>query len=193
MSPNKDDLDVILSAQRGDEEAWSNLVTSYSKLVWSATSKYYSQFNNREDIVQEVFTRLVKSIKSYNPDKSRFSTFLTIIAKRVCIDKLRKDKIRPDEFLPLESLEKFPVLNKVKSDSNEAKEKTIKKLCEKMKELSTEKRLVISLFYLKGHSYKEIADIMHRDFNWVKNSIHRTRIFLKQNIDKSHFPHIKIP
>ncbi len=184
MSPNKDDLDLILSAQKGEEEAWGKLVTRYSKLVWSATSNYYFSFEDREDIVQEVFLRLVKSIRSYDPDKSSFSTFLTTITKRVCIDKLRKDKIRPDELLPFEELEKFPVSKEVKNNTNDDIEKMIEKLRKKMKELPTEKRLVISLFYFKGHSYKEIADIMHRDLDWVKNTLHRTRIFLKQNIDK---------
>ncbi len=102
-----DEDDIIISAKEGDEQAWSSLVSTYSKLVCHVTSKYCFSPEDREDIIQEVFLKLVKGIDVYNPDKASFSTFLTTITNRVCIDKLRKTKVRPEVLLTPEELSMF--------------------------------------------------------------------------------------
>jgi len=180
MSKNKDVSAIVRSAQQGNEEAWSNLVTKYSKLVWSATYGYGFLDVEREDIVQEVFIELVESIKSYDPNKASLSTFITIITKRSCIDKLRKKKVKPAEvLLPPEELAIFPSPKGDPLDTIYTR-KIINSLHKAMdEELTTEERLVIKLFYLKKSSYKQIAEIMHIDLHRVKNLLYRGRVKLK--------------
>ncbi|MBI4651769.1 sigma-70 family RNA polymerase sigma factor [Candidatus Desantisbacteria bacterium] len=83
---------MVKLAQEGNEEAWSSLVKHYSNLVWFAISKFNFTFEIKEDILQEVFIRIADCIKMYNPDKASFSTFITVITKRKCIDTFRKFK-----------------------------------------------------------------------------------------------------
>jgi RNA polymerase sigma-70 factor (ECF subfamily) len=175
---SKDEDDIIRHAQQGDEQAWSSLVSRYSKLVWSATSRYFFSQEDREDIVQEVFLRLVKGIDRYDPDKSSFSTFLTTITNRVCIDKLRQIKGRPEVLLTPEELALFS--SSEKKEQSDDKQDMIDSL---LKELPIEKKLVIYLFYLKECSYKQIAEIMNINIDQVKNILHRTRIILRQKLD----------
>ena len=173
---SKEDLDIIISAQNGDEDAWRNLVTRYSKRVWYATYGYGFSDADREDIVQEVFSKLIKSIKSYDPNKASFSTFITTITKRKCIDKIRKPLIE-EPFEP-EKLAKIPSTKKEDGDDEDIQNK-VKILRQVMyKELTSEQKLVITLFYYEKCSYEQIAEIMNRNEHWVKNTLHRTRAYL---------------
>lgn len=184
MSKNEDVLTIICSAQQGNEKAWSNLVSRYSKVVWSATYDYGFPDTNREDIVQDVFIKLIKSIKSYDPTKANFSTFITTITKRTCIDKLRKDKAKPDVVpLPPGELAMFPSPSQEDPTYSQEMIDSLNDILEE--KLTTEQRRVIELFYFKRCSYKQIAEIMNRDDQWVKNTLHRTREYLRQILTKS--------
>ncbi len=92
MSNSKNELELIKSAQDGNEDAWYCLISKYSKTVWFVISKYNYKLDEKEDIYQEIFIRLVRSIKNYQPE---ISTFIIAISKRTCIDRLRKDKPFP--------------------------------------------------------------------------------------------------
>ncbi len=122
MSKVKEDLDLIISAQKGDEAAWSDLVTRYSKRVWYATYGYGFSDVDREDIVQEVFSKLIKSIKSYDPNKASFSTFVTTITKHTCIDKIRKPPV-PEVIFEPEKLAKIPSPEKEGGDDEDIQNK----------------------------------------------------------------------
>lgn len=178
MSKGKEDLDIIISAQNGDEDAWRNLVTRYSRLVWSATYGYGFSDADREDIVQEVFVKLIKSIKGYDPSRASFSTFVTTITKHTCIDKIRKPPV-PEVIFEPEKLAKIPSPEKEGWDDEDIQNK-VKILRQVMdKELTSEQKLVITLFYYKRCSHRQIAEIMNRNEHWVKNTLHRTRRYLR--------------
>ena len=172
----EDELTLIRSAQIGNEEAWDILEKRYSKVAWAATLRYNLSFQEREDIVQEVFLKLTHSICNYNPNKARLSTFIAVIAKRTAIDRLRKIQRDPVDILPTEDLEKFPSpLEEEPSYTTEMIELLNTALNER---LTTEQRLVIILFYFEKCSYKQIERLMGKDKHGVKNLLHRTKAYL---------------
>lgn len=181
MAKSKNELDIIKSAQNKNEEAWYSLISKYSKTVWFAISKYNFKSEEREDVFQEVFLRLVKSLNSYKTDISKFSTFITTITNRTCIDKLRKDKKRHEVSLNHGDLEILPLIENGKN-CDELNMDLFRTLSNALKELPPNGRLVIQLFYVKKYSYRQIAGLLNKDFNWVKNTLHRTRILLKQRL-----------
>ncbi len=157
MSKGKEDLDVIMSAQKGNEEAWSDLVTRYSKRVWYATYGYGFSDADREDIVQEVFVKLIKSIKGYDPSRASFSTFVTAITKHTCIDKIRKPPV-PEVIFEPEKLAKIPSSEKEGGDDENIQNK-VKILRQVMdKELTSEAieqyKNAYSLEPLSGIAYR---------------------------------------
>jgi RNA polymerase sigma-70 factor (ECF subfamily) len=177
MPLTNEELKLIRAAQSGDEEAWCGLVTRYSRVIWSATGGYNLSFEDREDIVQEVFVRLIHHINSYNPDKAGFTTYITTITKRICIDKLRKRKVHPEVLLPPEELKVRSYLNNHNTNDLQSK---IDILCQALEKLESDQRLVIELFYIQGFSYNQISKVMSRDYNWVKNTLHRAREYLRK-------------
>lgn len=182
MPNNDNELAIIRVAQEGNEAAWGELVKRYNRLIWSATSKYSFSYHEREDIAQEVFLKLVKNIKYYNPDKSRFSTFVVIVTKGICIDKLRKINRNPEVLSPHEE-EKIDIPDT--NISNPIDSIFIHELIDLInKKLKPEERLAIKLFYFKGCSYSSISSIMNRNVHWVKNTLDRTRKYLSQEFQK---------
>mgnify|MGYP001588630575 CR=1 FL=1 len=181
MSVSEENMAIIADAQRGDEGAWRNLIKQYSRLVWSATLQYHFSEEEREDIVQEVFCKLVQSIKKYNPDKAQFSTYITVITKRTCIDRLRgimrnrEDPIPPEELAEFTSPGTEDPIDKIHKQQNI--DSLRKAIADK---LTVEQRLVIRLFYFKGCPYSQIARIMNEDEDWVKNTLHRSKLYLKE-------------
>lgn len=187
MGLSRDELELIKAAQNGDEEAWCGLVTRYSKVIWSATKRYNLSFGDREDIVQEVFIRLIHHINSYNPDKASFTTWITVITKGICIDKLRQKKARREVLLPPEELERISSTNKQNANENtNDTQEMINILRQTIEEkLKPNEKLVIRLFYMEKLSYSQIAEITGQDYNWVKNILHRTREYLRKVLTKS--------
>ncbi|MBI5222800.1 sigma-70 family RNA polymerase sigma factor [Candidatus Micrarchaeota archaeon] len=186
MAKNDNELAIIRVAQEGNEAAWGELVKRYSGLIWSATSKYSFSYDEREDIAQEVFLRLVKNIKDYDPDKSRFSTFVVIITKHVCIDRLRKIIRNPEVLSPDEEEKTDIVDTRHKDPIDSIFEHELIDLLNKIidKKLKAEQRLLIKLFYFEGCSYSRISSIMNRNEHWVKNTIDRTRKYLRKELQK---------
>jgi RNA polymerase sigma factor (sigma-70 family) len=186
MSVREENIDTIAGAQRGDEGAWSDLVKQYTKLVWRATMQYHFPGEEREDIIQQVFCKLVRSIKDYNPNKAQFSTYIAVITKRTCIDRLREImRNREDPFTP-EELADLSHSGKETPIDTIHKQRIIDSLEKAIAEnLATEQRLVVGLFYYKGCSYSDIARIMNRDETWVRNTLERARKYLKEILANS--------
>jgi RNA polymerase sigma-70 factor (ECF subfamily) len=176
--------DIILLAKQGNEEAWKELVIQYSKGIWFVSRKYSFSESDREDVVQEVFTRLIQCIGSYDPEISSFSNFLAVIAERTCIDKIRKISRRSEEPFSDQKLVENSSPTFTQDATIHSKE-TNNLLKNAIDELPADKRLVINLFYFKDLSYAQIARVMNRNEIWVKNSLYRTRKKLKKIITQA--------
>ncbi len=174
---------IIESAQQGEEDAWRELVIRYTKVVWAATKSYRFSFQEREDIVQEVFIKLLHYLNEYDSTRSRFTTYLTIITKHICIDRLRRFQIHPELPFPPEILQ---VLPQSQVDNKSGHEETIELLQKALdNNLTPKQRLVIKMFYIEQLSYEEIANIVGQNYDWVKNTLHRGRQRLKEVLSRS--------
>jgi RNA polymerase sigma-70 factor (ECF subfamily) len=100
-------MDVDLRAcVDGDKRAWDRFVERYARVIVAAVRRAmqaHGAGGEIEDPVQEVFLRLVKDdfrlLRSYDPGRAALTTWLTLVARSVTIDQLRK---RRPEGLPLD-------------------------------------------------------------------------------------------
>ena len=107
-----DDFTLIRLIQTGDHQAFELLVRRYQRKV---ANLIYLTMGNRdgvEDIAQEVFIRVYRSLPKFKFDASFFS-WLYRITMNLCIDEIRKRKIRrvlsldyltEERFMRLESI-----------------------------------------------------------------------------------------
>ena len=86
----------MLRYQRGDERAFDQLVERYSPRVYALLTRFLGPAGNREDLVQEVFLRVIRARSDYRPE-ARFSTWLYRIAFNLCVNE--NERRRPTSSL----------------------------------------------------------------------------------------------
>lgn len=159
------DEELMKRAMTGDRKAFEQLYDRYfDKLVWFAR-QYLSDQHSAEDIIQEVFIRIIEQPERYDPSK-KFSTWVyTIVANR-CKNVLRDTRNRQD----LLSRQSFSGLSEMHHQYD------YRKLRDKMKELfgamnEREKTLFV-LRFEHELPLKEIAEITGSPQGTVKSGIH---------------------
>ena len=91
-----DEATLIRRAQSGDQDAFANLVENYDQNVLSIAYNLLRSEEEAKDIYQEAFLRIFKNLDNFRFDCS-FHTWLYRIVTNVCLDHLRKRKVRKEE------------------------------------------------------------------------------------------------
>jgi RNA polymerase sigma-70 factor (ECF subfamily) len=84
---------LMVRYQRGDREAFAQLVRKYEKPVYNFISRQVRIPSVAEDVTQDTFLRVVQNASDFKHE-ARFSTWLYTIARNLCIDHLRKMSLR---------------------------------------------------------------------------------------------------
>jgi len=171
------DYDLVKSCLAGDQDAFSELVSRYKRLVYSVV---YSMIPDRQevnDIAQEVFIRIYKSLGRYNP-QYKFSTWTAKIATNYCLDMLRKKKV---DSLPIEEIRDLsggsntPEERFIRKERNERIWKAVESLPEKY-------RTPLMLFHQNGLSYEEMTEVLNEPMTIIKNRLYRARLMLREKL-----------
>ena len=96
LAPKVDEAELIRAVQRGDQSAFEALVRSYDQSVLGLAMNLLRSPEDARDAYQEAFLRVYKNIHSFRFDCS-FYTWLYRIVTNICLDHLRKRKIRKEE------------------------------------------------------------------------------------------------
>ena len=169
-----DDNTLIDLALHGkDQKAWTELITRYYGKVSATVYRIVGKSADAEDVVQEVFTEMAKSIKTYRRD-SLFSTFLYKIAVTTTYRYIQRNLNKaetaeePEYFLRISD-------KSAGSESSLIKQERAKMLNCAMKKISPEKRFVLTLYEVEGVSLKEIADILKQPLQTVWSRINQAK------------------
>ena len=177
------DEEIIVIHKNGDREAFKTLINRYTSSLYNFVARLANR-NDAPDIVQEIFIKVWKNIKRFDPSKASFKTWIFTIARNTVTDFLRKKKSLlfsdiedkslddedqnsfaeniPDEnLLPDEALQKLE--NKIED------EKFLNNLLEKLRPAYRE---ILILHYQEEMTFEEIGKILNKPLNTVK-SIHR--------------------
>ena len=84
--------EVLDQVQKGNQEAFTQLVEIYQRPVYNLCYRMLGDANEAEDASQETFLRVYKNINHYD-HKRPFSTWLLSIAAHHCIDQIRKRRL----------------------------------------------------------------------------------------------------
>ncbi len=159
-----------------DKGLWDRFVRDHAPLIYAAVQRKLvpaGRGQDREDVAQDVFIRLVKNdfklLKSFDPAKAKLSTWLTIVATSTAIDHLRRNA-RPTtdiDALP-EGLLSVP--------GQEYAWITIPDGL-----LSERQALVLELLYRKDLDVAEAAEIMAVDPQTVRSMHHKALTKLRSH------------
>ena len=99
-----DEAAVIRSVQRGDQDAFEQLVRAYDQSVLRLAMNLLRSAEDARDVYQEAFLRVYRNIHAFRFDCS-FHTWLYRIVTNLCLDALRKKKVRREEPAVIETAE----------------------------------------------------------------------------------------
>jgi len=175
------DKELVASyKQSGDLAVLGGLYQRYMELVYGVCLKYFKETETAKDAVMQIFEELVSKLKKHEVEN--FKGWLHQLAKNHCLMQLRTPKnLKTVEFkTELVQTEENVHLNGVFE-----KEENLKKLDYCLGTLTDDQKKAVSLFYLNGKCYNEIAEITGQDWNQVRSFIQNGRRNLKLCMERS--------
>ena len=172
LSPS--DAELIERCLRKDNSAWEQIVARYRRKVFHIAYKFTGKHDEAEDLTQEIFLKVFKSIDKFNRDAD-FSTWLSSVARNFCIDNYRAGK-REREVL-VEDLVAFDLAPAASGNPHRALEDQDRRsfLRRGLDQLPDKLREAVVLRDLQGLSYQEMADRLALPEGTVKSRINRGR------------------
>ena len=95
--PASDEV-LMLRYKDGDLGAFEVIIEKHQQPLFSFVYRFCNDYHQAQDLVQDVFLRLVKMSRNYEP-RAKFTTYLYTIAHNVCIDHIRRKKRRQNVSL----------------------------------------------------------------------------------------------
>lgn len=174
------DQELIRAYRRShDLRVLGELYAPYMELVLGVCLKYLKDSEAARDAVMNIFEELVEKLKKHEVDN--FKGWLYVLAKNHCLMQLRKDGKMKTTEIPetfMQSDEELHLNGVMEKESN------LKAMEDCMETLPQDQRSSVSLFYLEGKCYQEIAEITGQEWNKVRSQIQNGKRNLKICIEK---------
>ena len=182
------DADLIGLCQQEDERAFQELVERYQTRVASIAYKVLGNYEDARDVAQEVFFKLYRGIKSFDP-KKKFFTWLYRLTVNASIDFLRAKRRRSYESSLEERPEQYqnipiPEFNSVTVD---LERRELRQIFVKLSEnLNPKQRAAFVLCDLQGFTADEVAEILDCPKVTLRWYLHEARKRIRIAIAKDH-------
>ena len=179
---------LIRRAQRGDADAFEQLLLEHQKNVYNLCYRMAGNPDDAMDLSQETFLRAWRCLDQYQ-FASAFSTWLYRLCSNICIDFLRRRRRQqtvPLTFEDADSEEQtyaVPDAQPLPEEQVELK-LTRETLAAAMAQLLPEHRAVLQLRVVNEMSYEQIADVLDIQIGTVKSRLSRARNQLKKILER---------
>jgi RNA polymerase sigma-70 factor, ECF subfamily len=179
------ETEIIQKLQQGNEQAFKNLVENYQNLVVNTCFGMVHNNEDAEDIAQDVFIEVFRSIQNFRAD-AKLSTWLYRIAVNRSLNHIRDNKRRKwfqsfDDVVKEKNLQ----INHYASENPGTELESLQRaniLHEAIGSLPENQKTAFTLNKYEDLSYKEIADIMNITVASVESLIHRAKVGLQKKL-----------
>ena len=175
-----DETALIRAAQEGDHAAFEQLVRAYDQSVLRLAMNLLRSQEDAHDVYQEAFLRVYRNLHSFRFDCS-FHTWLYRIVTNLCLDHLRKRKVRREEPTVLATsdgpLDRMDVVPEDRAESDPQRHLFSGQVRNRVKEvlgqLTPRERMVFELRHYQGLRLKRIGEILGTTEEAAKNCLFR--------------------
>jgi len=165
---------------RGEAPAWEELVRRHTRRVYNLAYRFTGNRQEAEDLSQEVFLRIYRTLATYRAVHGEFTTWLTSVTRNLLIDHYRRT--RRDRLTDSLDAEDSPAEHKVspgrRPDETAAATELSGQVQRALQQVSPELREAVILRDLQGLDYREIQQVLGVPEGTVKSRINRGRIEL---------------
>ena len=181
------DSELLARCRTGDHAAWEMVVRQNHQRVYNFAYRYNGRFDEAEDLTQEIFLKVYRTLHTYKPELGAFETWMMRVGRNCIIDHYRKLKTerRQADSLEGEHEQVAETKNRFASpaevlDHRELSERVHAALLR----LSEDLREVLILRDLEGFAYEEIVEIVRVPIGTVKSRINRGRMEMARMLKK---------
>jgi len=180
---NKTDLQLVKEILLDTQGSFEELVTRYTKSLYNFTFRLTGSVQTAEDLVQETFIKVWKSLDKYD-QKQSFRGWIFTIARNTTTDYLRKKKTVPFSVLTKDDDSPF---EETLSDTATLPDETLAHLedTESLEKLlgtlPLDYQMVLLLHYQENLTFEEIGEVVDKPPNTVKSWHRRALIQLREN------------
>jgi RNA polymerase sigma-70 factor (ECF subfamily) len=178
LSPQIDSL--IRAAQRGDQDAFEQLVRAHDESVLRLAMNLLRSPEDARDVYQEAFLRVYRNLHSFRFDCS-FHTWLYRIVTNICLDQLRKRQVRKEESAVVEtfggSVDRMDAFEEEAAHANP--ERTVwnrelqRRIENALHDLTPRERMVFELRHYQGLRLRNIGEMLGTTEEAAKNCLFR--------------------
>jgi RNA polymerase sigma factor (sigma-70 family) len=178
--------ELVLLLQQGDESAFKKLVDEWQDMVYNTALGIVQNADDADDITQDVFIQVYKSVSSFKGD-SKFSTWLYRITLGKALDHEKKKK-RKKRFGFVQSLfggdseEQIHAVEFEHPGVQMEKKERANELFNALKQIPDNQRIAFTLHKLEGQSYQEVAEIMNTTLYAVESLMSRAKTNLRKEL-----------
>jgi RNA polymerase sigma-70 factor (ECF subfamily) len=170
----------------GEESAWEDLVKVHTRRVYAICYRFTGSDQEAQDLTQDVFLRVFRSLKSFRAGEGSFAVWLARLARNLLIDHYRRNKLERasssiEEQLPMLE-EKTAALGR--TEGMLAGREASEVLQTALQKLSPDLRETVILRDLEEMEYREIAQVLHVPEGTVKSRLNRGRAELGRILHK---------
>src|SRR5438128_5957689 len=181
------DQSLVTRCAGGDEAAWEDLVRLYTRQVYGLCYRFTGSGSQAQDLTQEVFLRVFKTIQTFRSVEGSFGTWLARVTRNLLIDhyrRTRQERVTDsiEEQLPM--LEEAGAAASARPDHALAGREASEILQATLQKLSPDLREAVILRDLQEMEYREIAQVLGIPEGTVKSRINRGRAELARLLRK---------
>jgi RNA polymerase sigma-70 factor (ECF subfamily) len=181
------DHSLVSRCLNGDEAAWEELVRQHTRQVYGLCFRFTNSAQEAQDLTQEVFLRVFKTIKTFRSSEGSFGTWLARVTRNLLIDHYRRTRQQRvtdsiEDQLPV--LEQAGAAGAARPDQALAGREASEILQATLQKLSPDLREAVILRDLQEMEYRKIADVLEIPEGTVKSRINRGRAELARLLRK---------
>jgi RNA polymerase sigma-70 factor (ECF subfamily) len=171
------DYQLVEQCMAGNEAAWEELVRLHTRRVYSVCYRFTGTGEEAQDLTQEVFLRVFRTLKSFRAGEGSFSVWLNRLTRNLLIDHYRRSRqARKTESLDdqLPGIEESTAVT-ARTDGMVAGREASELLQGALQKLSPELRETVILRDVEELEYREIAQVLNVPEGTVKSRLNRGR------------------
>ena len=171
---------MITAIKNRSEAAINEVITKYSKLLWSVAGTVLNNIGSTQDVeecVADTFIYFWEHPEKYNPQRGKLKTWLSIIARTQAVNRCRE--IAKRNIVPLEDTGFIDQLGVV---DNILEAETRKSLLAAVNALGGSDREILIRRYYYDQKPKEIALAMDMSVKQVDNRLYQTKLKLRESL-----------
>ena len=179
----------------GDAVAWEEIVQRYNRRIYNICYRFAGSADDAQDLTQEVFIKMYRTLNSYDMERGAFMTWVTIITRNLLVDHFRKskqDRVTDSiDAAPSEHEDATPLSDKIQDrtptpDASAQNRETRETVHRALQKLSPDVREAVILRDLQDMDYREIATVLRVPEGTVKSRINRGRAELARLLQRTY-------